>query len=59
MSKLDEYTEKLQICGDGRNSYAKTDHSATFRGSNAVRTEILLVAIGHNLYKYYNKKQKM
>ena len=30
MSKLDEYTEKLQICGDGRNSYAKTDHSATF-----------------------------
>lgn len=30
MSKLDEYTEKLRICGDGRNSYAKTDHSATF-----------------------------
>ena len=28
--KLEEYTEKLQICGEGRNSYSKTDHSATF-----------------------------
>lgn len=29
-AKLDEYVEKLSICGDYRNSYAKTDHSATF-----------------------------
>lgn len=28
--KLDEYVKKLQICGEGRNSYSKTDHSATF-----------------------------
>jgi len=28
--KLDEYVEKLQICGENRNSYSKTDHSATF-----------------------------
>ena len=30
LSKLNEYVEKIQICGDGRNSYSKTDHSATF-----------------------------
>lgn len=29
-SKLEEYVEKIQICGEGRNSYSKTDHSATF-----------------------------
>lgn len=28
--KLEEYVEKIQICGDGRNSHSKTDHSATF-----------------------------
>lgn len=28
--KLEEYQEKLTICGADRNSYAKTDHSATF-----------------------------
>ena len=28
--KLEEYVEKIQICGDNRNSYSKTDHSATF-----------------------------
>ena len=28
--KLLEYVEKIQICGEGRNSYSKTDHSATF-----------------------------
>lgn len=28
--KLEEYVEKIQICGEGRNSYSKTDHSATF-----------------------------
>ena len=28
--KLHEYVEKLDICGEGRNSYSKTDHSATF-----------------------------
>ena len=28
--KLGEYTEKLRICGAGRNSYSKTDHDATF-----------------------------
>lgn len=28
--KLEEYTEKLKKCGDGRNSYSKTDPDATF-----------------------------
>ena len=28
--KLGEYTEKISVCGDGRNSNSKTDHSATF-----------------------------
>ena len=28
--KLEEYVEKIQICGEERNSYSKTDHSATF-----------------------------
>ena len=28
--KLKEYVEKLEICGQDRNSYSKTDHSATF-----------------------------
>ena len=28
--KLREYVEKINICGPGRNSYSKTDHSATF-----------------------------
>ena len=30
MLKLDEYVEKIRSCGDGRNNYSKTDHSATF-----------------------------
>lgn len=29
-NKLDEYVEKLNICGQDRNSFSKTDHSATF-----------------------------
>lgn len=29
-SKLEEYVEKIEICGPDRNSYSKTDHSATF-----------------------------
>ena len=29
-AKLEEYVEKISICGDGRNSYSKTDHAATF-----------------------------
>ena len=29
-AKLEEYVEKISICGEGRNSYSKTDHSATF-----------------------------
>lgn len=29
-SKLEEYIEKIDICGPNRNSYSKTDHSATF-----------------------------
>ena len=29
-SKLDEYVEKIEICGPDRSSYSKTDHSATF-----------------------------
>jgi hypothetical protein len=28
--KLQEYVEKLRICGPDRNSYSKTDHDATF-----------------------------
>ena len=28
--KLREYVEKISICGPDRNSYSKTDHSATF-----------------------------
>ncbi|SCJ52803.1 Transposase domain (DUF772) [uncultured Eubacterium sp.] len=28
--KLEEYIEKAHICGEGRNSYSKTDHDATF-----------------------------
>lgn len=30
IEKLEEYTEKIEICGPNRNSYSKTDHSATF-----------------------------
>lgn len=30
VSKLEEYVEKVSICGPDRNSYSKTDHSATF-----------------------------
>ena len=26
--KLSEYVEKLKICGEDRNSYSKTDHTA-------------------------------
>lgn len=29
-SKLEEYIEKIDICGPDRNSYSKTDNSATF-----------------------------
>ena len=29
-SKLEEYIEKINICGPDRNSYSKTDNSATF-----------------------------
>ena len=29
-AKLEEYVEKISICGEGRNSYSKTDHAATF-----------------------------
>ena len=28
--KLSEYVQKIEICGENRNSYSKTDHSATF-----------------------------
>lgn len=30
LQKIKEYGEKLSICGENRNSYSKTDHSATF-----------------------------
>ena len=30
MRKLEKYRKKLTVCGDERNSYARTDHSATF-----------------------------
>lgn len=29
-AKLREYVEKIAVCGPARNSYSKTDHSATF-----------------------------
>ena len=29
-AKLREYTQRLQVCGEGRNSYSKTDPGATF-----------------------------
>ena len=29
-AKMEEYVEKIKICGEERNSYSKTDHSATF-----------------------------
>lgn len=29
-NKLSEYVEKLSVCGEDRNSFSKTDHSATF-----------------------------
>lgn len=50
------------IQAEGTFGILKTDRwykKIVRRGSIAVRTEILLVSIGHNLYKYYNKKQKM
>ena len=30
ISKLKEYAEHIDICGENRNSYSKTDHDATF-----------------------------
>lgn len=30
LNKLKEYAKKIEICGDIRNSYSKTDHDATF-----------------------------
>ena len=70
--KLEEYVEKIQICGENRNSYSKSDHSATFgimkndrwykrivrRGIESVRLEMFLVSIGQNLYKFHNKKKR-
>lgn len=29
-NKLEEYGEKIEVCGPDRNSYSKTDHDATF-----------------------------
>ena len=29
------------------------------RGLNSVRLELLLVSIGHNLYKFHNKQQRL
>ena len=29
-SRLKKYAKRIQICGDSRNSYSKTDHDATF-----------------------------
>lgn len=30
LKRLKKYAEQIEICGDNRNSYAKTDHDATF-----------------------------
>ena len=29
------------------------------RGLNSVRLELLMVSIGHNLYKFYNKQNRL
>ena len=50
------------IQAEGTFGILKTDRwykKIVRRGSDAVRMEIFLVSIGHNLYKYYNKKQKI
>ena len=44
MRKLEEYRKKLTICGDERNSYARTDHSATFMRLNCMGNDQLLPA---------------
>ena len=33
--KLKSYAQKIEICGEDRNSYSKTDHDATFMSSQA------------------------
>lgn len=30
MEKLEDYVQKIMICGENRNSYSKTDQDATF-----------------------------
>lgn len=61
--KLGEYVVKINTCGPDRNSYSKTDHDATFmrmkKGLNSVRLELFLVPIGHNLYKFHNKRRRL
>ena len=44
--KLQEYIEKIRVCGDDRNSYSKTDPSATFMHMNKdhMRNDQLLPA---------------
>ena len=38
--KLQEYIQKIEICGPNRNSYSKTDNSATFRAGSPDGTKI-------------------
>lgn len=61
-AKLEEYVEKIQICGEGRNSYSKTDHSATFMRikTDYMGNDQLLpaynvqIGVAHEKYFYHN-----
>ena len=71
-AKLEEYVEKIKICGEDRNSYSKTDHSATFMRikTDYMGNDQLLPAYNETMRDYekkslfmqynyyYNHKQK-
>lgn len=48
--KLEEYEEKIRICGDDRNSYYKTDHDATAM----CLKEDYYSGLGSNMHAAYN-----
>ena len=50
------------IQAEGTFGIMKHDHwykRIVRRGIKSVRLEIFLVSIGHNLYKYHNRKKRM
>ena len=49
LNKLEEYREKLTICGERRNSYSKTDHSATFMRLKTDYIVFILISINPRL----------